>query len=57
MPKEPGIDNTLTNNISQHPEVDPSGRIRQAKPHVSNTGLVGSCAPSSTPQLAVKDEL
>ena len=52
-----GIDNTVTNNISQYPGVDPSGGIRGAEPSVSNTGLVGSCALSSAPQVAGEDEL
>ena len=47
------MDNTLTNNISQHLGVDPSGGIRGAEPHVR----VGSCALSSTPQVAGEDEL
>ena len=57
MAMEPGMDNTLTNNISQHPGVDPSDGIRGAEPSVSDTGLVDSCAPSSTPHVAGEDEL
>ena len=51
------MDNTLTNNISQHPGVDPNGGTGGAEPSVSNTELVGSCALHSTPQVAAKDEL
>ena len=51
------MDNTLTSNICQHPRVNPSGGIRGAEPSVSNTGLLGSCALSSTPQVAGEDEL
>ena len=40
------MDNTLPNNINQHPGVDPSDGIRGAGPNMSNTGLVGSCALS-----------
>ena len=57
MSMETGMDNTLTNNISQHPGVDPSGGIRGAEPSVNNTGLMGSCALSSSPQVAGEDEL
>ena len=57
MSIETGMDNTLTNNISQHPGADPSSGIRGAEPSVSNAGLVGSCALSSTPQVAGEDEL
>ena len=39
MSMKPGMNNTLTNNISQHPGVDPSGGIRGAESSVSNTGL------------------
>ena len=51
------MDNTLTNNISQHVDFTPSGRIRGAETSVSNTELVGSCALSSTPQVAGEEEL
>ena len=54
---ETETDSTLTNNISQHCRVDPSGGIGVAEPSVSNTGLVDSCAPSSIPQVAGEDEL
>ena len=57
MSIETGIDNTLTNNISQNPGVDPSGGIEEAEPSVSNTGLAGSCALNNTPQVAGEDEL
>ena len=50
------MNNTLTNNISQHPGIDPSGGIRRAEPNVSNKGLAGSCALSSNPQVAGEDE-
>ena len=49
MPMETGIDNTLTNNISHHPRVDPSGGIRGTEPSVTNAGLAGSYALKSTP--------
>ena len=54
---ETGIDNTFTNNINQHPRVDQSGGIGGKESGASNTGLVGSCALSSTPQVAGEDEL
>ena len=57
MSMEPGMDDTLTNNISLHPGVDSSGEIRGEETSVSGTGLVSSCAPSSTPQVAGEDEL
>ena len=52
MPMETESDNTLTNNISQDPRVDPSDGIGVAEPSVSNTGLMGSCALISIPQMA-----
>ena len=54
---ETEIDNTLTNNISQHPRIDPSGGIGVAEPSVSNMGLTGSCALSSIPHMAGEGEL
>ena len=57
MPKELGMDSTLTNNISQHPGVNQSGRIRSEEPSVGITGIVGRSAPSRTPQVVGEDEL
>ena len=54
---ETEIDNTLTNNISQHPRVDLSGGIGVAEPCVGNTRLAGSCAHDSITQVAGEDEL
>ena len=57
MSMETEMDNTLTNNNSQHPRVDPGGGIGVAEPSVSNTGLVDSCALGSISQVAGEDEL
>ena len=57
MSMETGIDNTFTSNINQHPRVDQSDGIGGKEPGASNTGLVGSCALSSIPQVAGEDEL
>ena len=57
MSMETEIDNTLTNNISQHPRVDCSGGNGVADPSVSNMGLAASCALGSIPQVAGEDEL
>ena len=35
------IDNTLTNNISQHSRVDPHGRIGVAEPSITHGWWVG----------------